>query len=833
MFKRSIFFIYLLSFCIASSVIAQTPTAAQIEQFKRLPPSQQKALAQSMGVDLDEVLGSINGGGNTQSLPQEQISGSRSKRPTNEASPESANFVTENATVASPTGEEDKIDLIDALQTAKKDLKKFGYDLFNYGADTFTPASDIPIPADYVLGPGDSLILQLYGKESATHNLTISRDGSIQFPEIGPISLAGLTYSQMTEKVSEIVSEQMIGIKASVTMGPLRTVRVFVLGEVKVPGSYVVGSLSTMTNALFASGGVNGIASLRNIQLKRAGKTVTTLDLYDLLLKGDTSGDSRLLPGDVIFVPPIGRSAAVTGAVKRPAVYELKNEKTLAQLLELSGGLLPTAYTPTSKIERVSSNGEKTLVNVDINSEFASTFKIEDADVLHVGALLNQIFGTVSLKGHVKREDVFAWKDNLRFTDLIHSVDAMLAFPDLDIAIIERENPNTKEISVISFSPGEAFAKPKTDSDPLLQKHDNILVFGYEQERSNIIESIVERLKLQGSMEQQPETVHVEGSVRFPGEYPLTKTMTTDDLVLLAGGFTEDSLGSDAELTRITLNGVDPLATFHIEFKLNKEALKLQEGDTLRVKQVPMWGERETVTLDGEFLHPGVYSIIPGETFYDVIKRAGGLNVRAFPEGTVFSRADLRDLEEERLEALKKEVQSDIAASQLEASNTRENIDAKQAEQILENIDSTRPLGRLVIDLPKILKNPELHDFELLDGDTISVPRYKPSITVVGEVQYPTSHFFDDKLNVKDYLERSGGLKYNADKKRIYVVKANGRVFKPKNRGWFNRKHVELNPGDTIIVPLDTTRVDKLTVWASVTRIMYEAALGVAALSSL
>jgi protein involved in polysaccharide export with SLBB domain len=246
-----------------------------------------------------------------------------------------------------------------------------------------------------------------------------------------------------------------------------------------------------------------------------------------------------------------------------------------------------------------------------------------------------------------------------------------------------------------------------------------------------------------------------------------------------------------------------------------------------------MWGERETVILDGEFLHPGVYSIIPGETFFDVIKRAGGLNVRAFPEGTIFSRAGLRQLEAERLESLKKEVQFDIAASQLESSNTRDAIDVEQANKIIENIDSTRPLGRMVIDLTKILSNPELHDFELLDGDTITVPRYKPSVTVVGEVQYPTSHFFDEKLNVKDYLERSGGLKFNADKKRIYVVKANGRVFRPKNRGWFKRSDVELNPGDTIIVPLDTTRVDKLTVWASVTRIMYEAALGVAALSSL
>jgi len=602
LFKRFIILVSLLSFLLCLTAQAQTPTAAQIEQFKRLSPAQQQALAQSMGIDLNDVLGAA-GGATTPSVQAEAISGVRTSSKPNRANPESADFVTENATLASPSGEEEEqIDLIDGLQAAKKNLKKFGYDLFDYGADSFTPASDIPVPADYVLGPGDSLVIQLYGKESSTYTLTINRDGSVQFPEIGPISLAGLTFSQMSDKVSEVVSEQMIGIKSSVTMGSLRTIRIFVLGEVNVPGSYVVGSLSTMTNALFASGGVNGIASLRNIQLKRAGKTVTTLDLYDLLLRGDTSGDSRLLPGDVIFVPPIGRSAAVTGAVKRPAVYELKDERTLTELLELSGGLLPTAYTPTSKIERVSAIGEKTLVNVDIDSSSASQFLIEDADVLHVGALLNQIFGTVSLKGHVKREDVFAWKKDLRFTDLISSIDAMLAFPDLDVAIIERENPATKEITVQHFSPRAAFNAPRSAADPVLTRHDNVLVFGYEKQRSFIIQNIIDRLKLQGNMKQQPKTVHVEGSVRFPGEYPLTEAMTTNDLVRLAGGYTEDSMGSDAELTRKTSNGVDPLATFHIEFKLNQEALDLQEGDTLRVKQVPMWGERETVTLEGEFL---------------------------------------------------------------------------------------------------------------------------------------------------------------------------------------------------------------------------------------
>jgi len=336
------------------NVAAQSPTPEQIEQFKQLSPAEQQALAKSIGVDLNSAIGDPTGAAPS-GMRSEPVSGNRKLHSNRDgALGELEKIGTEGTDL--PTLMEDE-----APHNVGEKLKLFGYDIFQYGAEAFTPAANVPIPANYVIGPGDTIIIQLYGKENSTHTLALNREGQIQFPGIGPISLAGLSYEGMQAKISDIVNRQMIGVKSSVTMGALRTIRVFVLGEAQIPGSYVVGSLSTMTNAIFTSGGITKIGSLRNVQLKRAGEIITTLDLYDLLLNGDTSNDARLLPGDVIFIPPIGKTVGVSGDVKRPAIYELETEKSVGEALRLAGGLLPTAYLPASRIERITESGEKTL----------------------------------------------------------------------------------------------------------------------------------------------------------------------------------------------------------------------------------------------------------------------------------------------------------------------------------------------------------------------------------------------------------------------------------------------------------------------------------------
>ncbi|TVZ38703.1 protein involved in polysaccharide export with SLBB domain [Alteromonadaceae bacterium 2753L.S.0a.02] len=809
-----------------------TPTPEQIEKFKRLSPAEQQALARSMGINLKDFEGLLNSTGQGVESQQatDQVSGPRDRQSLlQKQNEESQVEETAQLAVDELSLKEDKES--DALN---EKLELFGYDIFQFGADTFSPATDIPIPADYVLGPGDSLIIQLYGKENDTYTLAIDRDGQVMFPNIGPVTLAGLSFSKVAAKIEEVVSQQMIGVKASITMGSLRTIRVFVLGEANVPGSYVVGSLSTMTNAIFASGGITKIGSLRNIQLKRQGKVVTTLDLYDLLLHGDTSSDQRLLPGDVIFIPPIGKTVGVAGEVKRPAIYEVRREQSVADVLKLAGGLLPTAFVPASRIERIlAESGEKTLVNLDLSTNAGRKFKVKDADVVQIFSTLDTMRDIVKLDGHVKRPGGFAWRPNMRFTDIVANVDDLLANPDIEIGLIQREEKSTRKIHVLTFSPKLAFADPNSKNNIRLDSRDTITLFDYETDRSELLEELMARLKTQASINQRQKIIEVTGSVRFPGKYPLAEDMDSVDAINLAGGLTESALGNSAEITRYDLNEERTTVVMHIDLDMQLDNPILVAGDTLRIKQIPLWQKKESITLLGEVVHPGSYSILPGETLMDVLHRAGGLTPHAYPEGAVFSREELRQLEAERLADLREKIEADIAAANIQDNKLKKEVDPEEAEQILRNLEGVKALGRMVIDLPAIMDSPDTLDFQLVDGDTLDVPRYKPSVTVVGEVQFPTSHFFDKKLTVDDYVSRSGGTKFNADKKRIYVVKANGRVFLPSNSAWFRSRSQSLDPGDTIVVPLDTDRVDRLTIWSSVTQIMYQAALGVAAIGKL
>ncbi|SMF26766.1 protein involved in polysaccharide export, contains SLBB domain of the beta-grasp fold [Alteromonadaceae bacterium Bs31] len=825
---------FVIALVLFNTALAQgfTPTQAQIEQFKRMSPAEQQALASSMGINLDDYAALLGGSGNTnanQNQFEKEVSGPRTRDPQGKADGDESELE-RNAQLAVDelSLEEDKE--VDALN---EELELFGYDIFQFGADAFTPATDIPIPTDYVLGPGDTLVIQLFGKENNTHTLTIDRDGQVMFPNIGPVTLAGLSFSRVSAKIEEVVGKQMIGVQSSVTMGALRTIRIFVLGDANVPGSYIVGSLSTMTNAIFASGGVTKIGSLRNIQLKRAGKLITTLDLYDLLLKGDTSSDVRLLPGDVIFIPPIGKTTGIAGEVKRPAIYELRGEQSVEQVLKLAGGLLPTAYVPASRIERIlPESGEKTLVNLDLSTRKGRTFKVQDADVIQIFSTLDTMRDIVKLEGHVKRPSGFAWRPNMRFTDIVIDVDDLLSNPDIEVGVIQRERKDTRKIEVITFSPKLAFANPGTHHNPLLESRDTITLFDYTTDRSELLLELLARLETQSNIFERQQTIEVTGSVRFPGKYPLAREMNARDAIALAGGLTEAALGTSGEITRYDLNEERSTIVMHIDLDMRLDNPILQAGDTLRLKQVPLWQKKESITLLGEVVHPGAYSILPGETLMDVLHRAGGLTPHAYSKGAVFSREELRRLEEERLADLREKIESEIAAATIQESNLKKAPDEEQAEQILENIEKVTPLGRMVIDLPAIMKTPETFDFQLVDGDTLEIPRFKPSVTVVGEVQFPTSHFFDKKLSLNDYIDRSGGTKNNADKKRIYIVKANGRVYLPSNSAWFRSKGHALDPGDTIVVPLDTDRVDRITMWSSVTQMMYQAALGIAALSA-
>ena len=833
----------LLALCsslIIHSSFSQVPSAAQIEKFKQLPVSQQQAIAKQYGVNLDTL--TSGGGGYAQpNINQSTINQAttnqsvfnNNRQPVNPTNKElEADDSLEKDRLNDTSKASDNPFNFDESEIKKKEtLEPFGYQLFDNAPSSFMPAIDIPIPSEYVIGPGDNIIIQLYGKENSSQAFTVNREGEIQFPKLGPIVVAGLSFTDVKALIANVVEEQMLGVKVSVTMGALRSIRIFILGDANFPGSYTVNSLSTMTNALFASGGISTMGSLRNIQLKRGGKLVTTLDLYNLLLKGDTSSDARLLPGDVIFIPPIGKTAGVSGEVRRPAIYELKHEKNSAELVALAGGFLPTAYPQVSRIERINKKGERTLVDVNLNSHQGKRLAVKDADTLHIFSVLDTVEDVVHVKGHIKRPGGSAWRSGLHFSDVIPSTNDLLPNADLNVALIVRELAPTREIEVHLFSPAAAFAALHSEHDPLLTARDTIIIFDYTTDRVEILQELVDLLQVQASINQRRQLVFVNGSVRFPGQYPLAKNASAKDMIALAGGLTDRAFSLSAEITRYVIDDKQQQSIEHLNVNLaNSNSYLLTAEDSIHIKQLPNWKGTATVELEGEVVFPGSYTIQRGETLSQVIQRAGGLNQYAFVEASIFSRQELRDLEALRLSELQQQLEADIAATNIQEG--ADNIAQDEAEQLLKSMEEIRPTGRMVIDLASIVEQPDSNDVVLKDGDRLIVPMQRQTITVVGEVQHATSHLFQQKLSVNDYIERSGGTTIKADKKRIYVVRANGSVFLPSESRWFRRGETGIQPGDTVVVPLDADKIKALTLWGSVSEIVYRMALGAAAVAS-
>ena len=306
-------------------------------------------------------------------------------------------------------------------------LKPFGYDLFRDSANGMRPAADVPVPTEYVVGPGDILEVQTYGKEAGRYSLEVGRDGQIDFPELGPIAVAGQRFEAVRGLIEQRVRNQLIGVEVSVSMGELRGIQVFVLGDAERPGSYTVSGLSTITNALLESGGIKPIGSLRDIQLKRAGVIVRRLDLYDVLLNGDTSNDVRLLPGDVIFVPPVGRTAGIEGEVRRPAIYEIKGDGSAADLLYLAGGLMPEADPRLARLTRIDDKHERTVVDLDLTAPQDRVTRLQTGDVLRVYSIRPTLQNAVALEGHVFRPGPSQYRPGLRLSDVIGSADAYKA----------------------------------------------------------------------------------------------------------------------------------------------------------------------------------------------------------------------------------------------------------------------------------------------------------------------------------------------------------------------------------------------------------------------
>lgn len=722
-------------------------------------------------------------------------------------------------------------------------LKPFGYEMFRTGATAFVPGTDIPVPADYKVGPGDVFDVQLFGQQSKTYTLPVGRDGSVAFPELGPIAVGGLGFGAAQGMLEKRVRQQIIGTQARVRLSDLRSMRVLILGDAEKPGSYVVSSLASVTNALFVGGGVKPIGSLRGIEVKRGGQLIRRLDLYDVLLRGDTSNDVMLQTGDAVFIPPVGPTVAIDGEVRRPAIYELAKERTLSQIVALAGGLSPTADASVVTVERVGPRGEHVAADVDLSSAAGQAFTVQSGDVVRVAMVRPVVDNGITLGGHVYRPGVYAWRDGLHLTDVVRSIDDLQPRADTHYVLVRREAPDTRRVSAVSADLDAALAQRGSAADILLAARDRITVFDTISPRDRVIVPLLEELRTQSRPDDLAGVVYIDGRVNAAGSYPLEPGMRVIDLLRAAGGLDDAAYVNSAELTRFTVIGgerrtvdirqIDLAAARGGDAEAN---VLLHPYDLLSIKLTPEWTRQEQIELVGEVRFPGTYLVRRGEKLSSVLHRAGGLTPVAFPQGAVFTREELKRRERDQLDRLATRLQADLATLALQSSQSNSNeTQAMSAGQgMLDQLRQTKPVGRLVVDLAAIASNPANHELDvtLRNGDKLVVPRATEEVSVLGEVQNPTSHLYRAGQTRDDLIGLSGGMTARADRKRAYVVRADGSVMASTSH-WRGGGNVPVHAGDTVVVPPDAEKMRPLTMWTAVTTIIYNLAIAATVLARL
>ena len=894
---------------VTSSFAAQI-SQTQIDQFKKLPASQQKSLAQSMGIDYNDL--------------KSQLSGNKSNA--EGGLEETSTQVYPRGTLFNEEGEP-LFEELDEIEKEEEELEKqiepFGYDVFANAPFTFAPTMDIAIPEGYIIGAGDKLSIQVFGKETLDVEMTVSREGELVFPNLGAFKVAGLTFIELKQFINDKIKERIIGVNVVVGIASLRSMRVFVLGDAFKPGPYTLSSLSSVTHALFAAGGINDIGSLRNIQLKRSGKLIKTIDLYKLLIHGDSSDDILLQSGDVVFITPVGRTVTVDGEVRRPAIYELKGSDTFADAIAMAGGFLPSAYAKSTIVERYNQSYLRSIVNVDLTDKNQLSAKVREGDYIKVMKTAEMFEQSVTIIGAITRPGKYQWVQGQRVADLLPGIDThLLPNADLHYTLIVRETDYARNIEILQLSLAKAISNPNSTDNPLLLPSDKVIVFSntsklaeqlvtldtlaftedelfkkekllakkkfkaklfwdkYGEEnlneddvdheklrteelinesiaqfsggeveeeidikelslfsRQRLLLPIIQRLKQQGGAGHSIQLVEIDGQVKYPGIYPLPINGRVDDLIAAAGGVNESAYLAKADLTR---NEVNSYGVKKRSFTINL-ASALKEGqednvllvskDRLNIHTIPAWSENHVIELRGEFVFPGKYTIRRGESLADLVKKAGGLTDYAYARGSVFSRVKLKELEQKNLFKLADDLRIEMASQSLTKDTPGQSYE--EAQMMLSDLTKTQPVGRLVIDLERIIA---INDYDVLleTGDILYVPTMNNSINVIGQVQVTSSHVYDEELDAYDYLSQSGGSKKRADDSRTYIISANGRIKMMNSGNWFaDDEASRLRPGDTIVVPLDAEYMNNLELWSNVTSIIYNSAVALAAISGI
>jgi len=723
-------------------------------------------------------------------------------------------------------------------------LAQFGYSLFDSRVSTFAPVNDVPVGKDYVVGPGDELKVLLWGRVNDKLDLVVQRDGSVMMPQIGPLQVAGLTFEQ-AKKLLEMRNEQIIGVQADVTMGRLRTIPIFVMGEVRQPGAYTVSALARVSNALAASGGITKVGSLRRVELRRNGQLITLVDLYAMLLYGDTLQDLQLEPGDVIFVPVIGTVAAIAGDVKRPGIYELAHDaENLDGVLRLAGGISAFGYEQRIQVERVEHHARRIALDVDLNQLRPVRFAIGDGDLIKVYPVLPEQNDVVTIRGNVNRPGNYQWYAGMRAGDLVRQSEGVAPRTFFRYALVRRLAGAEKAVRMVSLDLGAAIGDSEGDANIPLQAQDTLTVFNEDE------------------IKDLP-TVQVFGEVRNPGFYVLDRAMRVSDLVYLAGGLKDDAYTTRAELARTRV--VDGSNTSHTYADIDlRSALggaeagnpALYPNDQLFVRKATDWHLPWVVQVKGQVMRPGPYSIHEGERLASLIERCGGLLADAYPTGAIFIRQSVKEIEQKRLNEARQQLQEAIARYQLMPAALEEdhssNLDPHalvMLQQVLDQTESQQAQGRLVIHLEAFGELATSDDNVVLeDQDEIMIPRRPASVNVLGRVYSPNAIVYNPSFRVRDYLERAGGPSEGADVDHIFVVKADGSIVTDEGLKSGSRAVMfpllpvisgglmghRLEPGDTVFVPEKLIYPNKLKLYSNIAQIFASTAqtLGIFALAA-
>ena len=707
-------------------VNAVTPSAQQIEQFKSMPKAQQEALARQMGIDLSDL--NLSGGSNSsvEVQPESQVN----------------RYVDDNEIAARL-----------AEQSANKDkteeLKPFGYDLFDSSTATasFAPPTNLPVPADYILGPGDTIRVQLFGKVSEQHSLQVNNEGVIEVPDLGPMNAAGLSYNEFKQQLTQRYSEQVIGVTPNISMGELRTIQVYMVGEAYQPGAYTVSALSTITNALFSSGGINDVGSLRHIELKRAGKTVTEFDLYDLLVFGDTSKDMRLQQGDVIFIPIVKKLVSVDGEVRRPAIYEAKNNDTMASMLNIAGGLLPTAAAKSLQVARSTASDGFEVKTVNMQDRAGRSLKLSAGDFINVPAAGNEFNNAVVVMGAYATPGLTQWRPGLMLSDLVNR-NSLMGTTDVDYALIMRGAKFARQSDIIQFEPAKVLSG---ETDVELKAFDKVVFFNrftpVDPEESDKQSEKKGNDSKRATNQQKQGTQYVNNIPMQSGANGQATSNTQNPQ--FENTLRDQSAASNSRNNKGTMddeNNEDnkanllqelDLASFTEKYLILEKTKYLSREELLApiierlqnesTQSSPM----KLVEITGQVKFPGVYPVQKNATVRDLILAGGGLLESAYLQKAEISRTSLDSSNALRIE----HIQIDLIDSMLGNSNI-----ALQSKDTLN-----------------VLRTPDWHE--------------NKKVELVGEVVFPGVYQIKKGETLAQLIERAGGLTEEATVKAVVFTR--------------------------------------------------------------